>query len=185
MSMRPGITVLPVMSMTCASADHVSTSGANTALMRFPSMTTEPGRVSRLTASNTRPPRSTICRRGPVDGLRGTRRGSSVVRSVGARTVRRSCGLASAFTAPTPARTTSPMTAETNPSASSRRDGCPECRLVSWPRIPWAINMESASLQCGYWWLLAGAGTGVATTKTLESRQRIYRRSPFRAMPTG
>ena len=54
------MTVLPVTSITCASAGQLSTSGASTALMVFPSMTTVPGRAAPLTASKTRPPRSTI-----------------------------------------------------------------------------------------------------------------------------
>ena len=51
-------------------------------------------RAPPLTASKTRPPRSTMTACGPAAGLSGIRRGSSVVRSLGARTPRRSCGSA-------------------------------------------------------------------------------------------
>jgi hypothetical protein len=51
-----------------------------------------------LTASKMRPPRSTIRVGVPAEGLRGTLRGSSVVRSVGAVTDRRSKTWAAAGT---------------------------------------------------------------------------------------
>ena len=76
------------------------------------SMTTVPGRTVPLTASNTRPPRSTICCEGPAGGLAGMRRGSSVVCSVGASTVRRSWGAGSAPARAGPARAAAPTTAD-------------------------------------------------------------------------
>src|SRR3546814_79096 len=93
MSMNPGITVLPAASMIFASAPQPVASGASTALMRLPWITTVAGRTPPLTASNSRPPR--MANSGPVSatGFIGMRTGYSLVRASGPRNGWRSLSL--------------------------------------------------------------------------------------------
>src|SRR3546814_18885357 len=85
MSMNPGITVLPAASMIFASAPQPVASGASTALMRLPWITTVAGRTPPLTASNSRPTRMANSGPDSATGFLGMRTGYSLVRESGQR----------------------------------------------------------------------------------------------------